>query len=164
MNKFKCGAEEVLIADFSDVCKNAKIIGFNDTVIDVKGVVTFHRVGSRNKLDKLFDSPSRNVEIDETTFNTMVETLKTLSVEPQNIVTESKTKPVQTLVINMDALKNDLMISYQDGETITINNFVFTSSIMNFHGEALNPSQQVFYLGFDELSKLKSYVFSASKN
>ena len=164
MNKFKCGAEEVLVADFSDVCKNAKIIGFNDTVIDVKGVVTFHRVGSRNKLDKLFDSPSRNVEIDETTFNTMVETLKTLSVEPQNIVTESKTKPVQTLVINMDALKNDLMISYQDGETITINNFVFTSSIMNFHVEALNPSQQVFYLGFDELSKLKSYVFSASKN
>ena len=163
MNKFKSNNEEVLVADFDDICKNAKIIGFNDDVIDIKGVFSFHRVGYRNILDKLMDNPSKNIEIDEVTFKGMVDTLKTLSAEPHVVVTESKTKPIQTLIINLEMLKKALMISYQDNKTITINNFVFTDSMMNFHGEALNPTQEVFYLGFDDLSKLKSYIFGSEE-
>ena len=137
---------------------------YNENVIEVKGVFTFHKEGYRNILDKLMDSPNRNIEVDENTFNVMIAQLKTFSTEPQNIVVESKTKPVQTLVINLEALKNDLMISYQDGETISLNNFVFTSSMMNFHGEALNPSQRVIYLGFEDLSRLKNYMFDQNGN
>lgn len=164
MKKFKSSSEEVLVADFDDICKSAKVIGFNENVIEVKGVFTFHKEGYRNILDKLMDSPNRNIEVDENTFNVMIAQLKTFSTEPQNIVVESKTKPVQTLVINLEALKNDLMISYQDGETISLNNFVFTSSMMNFHGEALNPSQRVIYLGFEDLSRLKNYMFDQNGN
>ena len=162
MNKFKSNNEEVLVADFDDICKNAKIIGFNDNVIDIKGVFSFYRAGYRNILNKFMD-PSKNIEIDEATFKGMVDALKTLSAEPHVIVTESKTRPVQTLIINLETLKKALMISYQDNETITINNFVFTSSMMNFHGEALKLTQEVFYLGFDDLSKLKSYIFESDK-
>ena len=150
MKKFKSSSEEVLVADFDDICKSAKVIGFNENVIEVKGVFTFHKEGYRNFLDKI---------IDEDTFNIMTAQLKTFSAEPQNIVVESKTKPTQTLVINLEALKNDLMISYQDGETISLNNFVFTSSMINFNGEALNFSQRVIYLGFEDLSRLKNYMF-----
>jgi len=164
MKKFKSNSEEVLVADFDDVCKSAKVLGFNENVVEIKGVFTFHKEGYRNVLDKLIDRPSKNIEVDEATFNGMIEQLKTISAEPQNIVVESKTKPVQTLVINLEALKSDLMISYQDGETISLNNFVFTSSMVNFHGEALNPSQQVIYLGFEDLSKLKNYMFDKTES
>ena len=159
MKKFKSSSEEVLVADFDDICKRAKVIGFNENVIEIKGVFTFHKEGYRNFLDKIIDRPSKNIEVDENTFNIMIAQLKTFSAEPQNIVVESKTKPTQTLVINLEALKNDLMISYQDGETISLNNFVFTSSMINFNGEALNFSQRVIYLGFEDLSRLKNYMF-----
>lgn len=159
MKILKRKSDEILVAEFDDICRKAKVIGFNEHVIEIKGVFTFHKAGYRNVLDKLIDSPSKNIEIEESVFNDMVNTLKTFSTEPDIIVSESKTKPAQTLIINLAALKADLMISFQDSETISLNNFVFTSSIVNFHGEALVQSQKVFYLGFDNLSKIQNYIF-----
>lgn len=150
---------KILIADYESIFSRSPIVSYNEDYIEIPGVVLFARKKEkRGFFDRILNPGLEIIDIEDIVFSQMIEAIKSQESESHVIVINSKIKPAKTTLINLNALKSSFVFARIDMDSIVINEYVFTNSEFEFHGDGMFTSRKVYLLDFENMSKLKSVV------
>ncbi|MFL1706573.1 hypothetical protein ACHJH3_06155 [Campylobacter sp. MOP7] len=148
------------IANFEDICSNAEVVLFNENMIEIPGIVTFYKENSINSLTKLMSITDKLIEINEADFQTMTKAIEASMNEPNMLVANIRVKPEKKGVFNLAKIKEDFIFGEQTNSSLVVNNYLFTNSTVEYHGESMFSPKWVFFLSFDEMSKVRDAIFN----
>jgi len=160
MKNLQTNHGELLVADFERVIKNSEIISFNENFIEVPGIVLFTKEKKKtNIIQRLLNPGVEVIEVDEKLFGEMINSLKAHESEEFRISFDSKTLPVKTTIINLDQLKERAIFVRVIGDSITVNDIVFTNNEAEYHGDGMFTTKKVYFIDFDKMAKVKNMFY-----
>jgi len=145
--------ETLALANFEKVLDTLTAIHYNESTIEVPGIVVFKKEGSGTLLSKLLNAELEVITINQETFDKMIEAIHASTVE-NKLIFQSTVKPAKTIVLNLDKLKEQAVFLKETETAIFVNNIIFTNDKLEFHGEGMFTSRRVYFLS--DLNKIKN--------
>ena len=137
------------------VPKEAIVISYSEDTIEIPGIVILKRKGSNNLVQKLLNPSIEIIDIENNVFSDMISTIIASEVESNRIINESRVKPIKKVIININSLMNLAVFVRLSEESILINDYIFTKSETEFHGDGMFTSRKVYFIKDEDLKKLK---------
>lgn len=180
MIQIETANEKIYMAGIEEIIEKAKIIIFDENAIEIENFLVvmkeIEEEGRGFDIARFTDSVWQRfvnitktiVKSKESDFNRMLETLKTVEETENVFVLELPLKPKRTAIVNLRKLKNDLIfaseiknktgvLTKEPGETLMVNNVLFTTDAIEFHGSGMFTDKVAFLVSAEDLQKLKRY-------
>jgi len=141
------------LANFEEVVEKSTVIHFSEDTIEIPGIVILKREGSASLLSKILNVDLEVIEISDSVFDKMINTLKTVEVE-NKLIFKTNIKPEKTVILDLENLKKSAVFVKETSTAIFVNNIIFTTDKLEFHGEGMFTSRRVYFL--KDLEKIKS--------
>jgi len=145
--------EKLLLADFESILDNTITILFSEDTIEVPGVTILKREGKSTVLDKILNAELEVIEVENNSFDAMLETISVAKVE-NKLIFKASTSPDKTVILNLKKLKENAVFVKETETAIFVNNFIFTTDKLEYHGEGMFTSRKAFFV--KELNTIKS--------
>jgi protease II len=156
MKKLTTKHGDLLISEFEDIIKNTTVISFNDNFIEIPGIVLFSKKETtKNIIQRILNPGVELIEVEDSLFESMRTALEKFESEDLTISFKSKTIPVKTTIINLEKLKETTVFVRTVGDSITVNDFVFTNNEAEYHGDGMFTTKKVYFLNFEQMAKIK---------
>ncbi len=150
--------EEVYLADFEDIVQKVSIIKFNKDTIVIPDICVITPKGKDTFIKRLLNSSEDFVVVDPEEFDKMLQILDVIQNEKYVITKESRVIPKYTILINLNALKNNAVFIKSSRNILEVNGIVFTDSELDYQGFGLFTSKEPIFLTFDELAHIKEIL------
>jgi len=146
------------VKEFEEILEESSIVSFNEKTIVVPGIVVFTTKKNDGLAIRTLFSKEEFVEVDESSFQNMLETIKKFKQSDYVITTESKTIPKRMHVINLKEIKREAVLVRADKDILVVNDRIFTNSELEFHGSGMFTSKEVYFVTFEQMNKIKEIL------
>jgi len=143
------------IAPIEKIAKTQKVIYFDNDKIEVPNIVIFRKENSgliKSFAQRVMNPGVPQVEVSESDFNTRIMALETeidgvIYIELKGLKTTAR--------VNLDLIKRDAVYVERDDQYLKVNDIVFTSDIVEYHGFSMaNNGVNVFQVKPEQLEEL----------
>ena len=164
--KLECVKKEkyfdIFFVGIEDAAKKSQLIMINDEVIKINDEVMFVR-DNANSARKLMYATlfigTYMVEVDEKSFKAMEQVVLNKEKDKDYILVDYGRKPNAKVLINLRAIKNNMVTLKVNEDTIIVNNIIFTVNAMEFLGDSLFAGKQnSFKVAPDVYTYIKKYL------
>jgi len=153
----------IYIEDFEKILEKSIIIEYNDSHIEIPGVIIFVKESTKSVINRLFNPSIEILTVKDEVFNNMVEAAKIFQIEGKKFSIKSKTKPIKTIIFNIKNLESQMVFIKKEENLLIVNDYLFTTKESDFHGETIFTSRKVYFLDEIYFNKIKDFL-SVSKN
>lgn len=150
--------EYLLISDFENVLSTTPIISYSDSIIEIPGIVMFIKDGTKPFWTKILNPGTELIPIDHETFDYMLEAIEAHRANPSIICFKNKTMPVRETIVSLRLLAKHAIFVRVFGNSMIINDTVFTSNEAEFHGDGMFTSRKVYLVNFDQMAQIKKAI------
>jgi len=148
----------IYVEDFEKILEKSIIIEFNENQIEIPGIIIFQKKSSSGLINRLFNPSIEILSIEDETFDIMLSACKIYQVEGKKFSVKSKTKPIKTIIFNLQNLESQIVFIKEEENILIVNDYLFTSKEADFHGETIFTSRKVFFLDKEHFKKIKSFL------
>jgi len=146
----------IQVLPFENAIKEASIICYNKTFIEIPGIVIFSIKNEANLLNRILNPSVEIIMVEKEHFEEMKEAIQVLEADNNSISFESKTKPAKKVVVNLESLKKAAIFVRTVGDSITINNTIFTNNEAEYHGDGMFTSKTSFFIDFEKMALIRN--------
>jgi len=140
------------LSNFQESLDKMNVIKFSDSYIEFPDIIIF---SNKNETIRQFLNPGIDVlSIDKEDLNSMIFDIKS---NLNFIFIEGSLKPKGTLAFNLEKIKNELVLYKESKYFIIINDMLFTTDSLEFHGSFFGGKNNLFLVSKDDLIMLKEY-------
>jgi len=148
--------ETLLLANIYNVLDNSITFSFGDNHIEFPGIVIIQREGTKKFITKLLNPGLEIIEIVDSVFDSMKIAIDSIVLDKSKIITDSKIRPIRKNIINLNKLQESAIFVKSTEDSLMINDYVFTNNEAEFHGDGMFTSKKVFFLGFEDMSRIRA--------
>lgn len=142
----------LFISDFEDIVRECEVISYNENLIEIPGVMlivpeqkaSFSLVALNPGIDI--------IKISEEEFLKMHEIISHIHEVEDRIVVSSPLMLKRKHVINLEKLVERAVLVKISDDTVLVNNYVFTSNLLEFHGDGMFTSKHAYNLGIEDMA------------
>jgi hypothetical protein len=142
------------LSSFEEMLDKINFVKYSDSFIEIPGIIIF---SSKNDTLRQMLNPSLDIlSVSQDDLKSMIE-----EIEKKNFFfMDGFLKPKGIWGLNLEKIKNELIL-YKESETfIIVNNMLFTIDSIEFHGSFFGGRDNLFLVSSEELKKLKEYFRS----
>lgn len=146
--------KSILIPEFEEILERVPVIAYNESMIEVPGVVVFKSEKKNKFLTQVLNPGVEIIFVTTENFSDMLNAIK--ATESEYIGFESHIIPKKQIVLNLTELKRRAVFIKTYDDTLTVNDYVFTNSETEFQGDGMFSSKKAYFVDFETLSIIKS--------
>ena len=140
------------LSNFQESLDKMNVIKFSDSYIEFPDIIIF---SNKNETIRQFLNPGIDVlSIDKEDLNSMIFDIKS---NLNFIFIEGSLKPKGTLAFNLEKIKNELVLYKESKYFIIINDMLFTTDSLEFHGSFFGGKNNLFLVSKEDFIMLKEY-------
>ena len=148
--------EKVLVRTFEEIVETAEVIYYNETHIEIPGVVIFSKE-NKGFVFQLMNPGTEILSVNEEDYNRMIDFL---GVEEKYIVSfDTKTAPISKVRLNLKKIKENLIL-VRDSETLLVlNKMLLTTNEFEYQGSGMfSGRQNVFLVSKEVFETVREYI------
>lgn len=145
---------------FEKALGKTDIVVYNKDFIEFPGMVIFTR-GEKGLMYQLINPGVDLFSVENEDFENMLVVLEN-SKEETTVEFDSKTSPVSTVRVNLEKVKDSLVLYKESEKTVICNRILFTVDEFEFQGSAMfSGRKNVFWVSEEILNKIKSTMMGS---
>lgn len=146
--------KSILIPEFEEILEKVPVITYNETTIEIPGVVVFKDSKKGKFLTQVLNPGVEIIFVTTENFNDMINAIK--ATESDHLGFESRTIPRKQIVLNLAELKRRTIFIKTYDDTLSVNDYIFTNSELEFQGDGMFSAKKAYFVDFETLSIIKS--------
>ena len=149
---------QIYLSDFEEILNNSEVIIFSETRIEIPGIVIFSKA-KHCLLSQIFNPGMEILSVEPSDFEKMIESLKIK--EEKLVFFDLGLKQGGTVRVNLAKIKENLVLIRKDKNLLILNNILFTSNEIEFHGTGMFTFKELSFLVEPSvLEHIENYMFS----
>ena len=146
------------LSNFQESLAKLNIIKFSNSYIEFPEVIIFS--GTNETLRQILNP---GIDILSVETDILKEMIFDIESKEGFLFIDGFLKPKGTIGINIEKLKNELVLYKESKHFVVINNLLFTTDSLEFHGSFFGGKNNLFLINKNDLVKLKEYFNSVVK-
>jgi len=143
--------------DFEQIIQKTDIIIYGEDFINFPETLLFS-AKQKSFLYQILNLDTELLSCSKEDIDTMV---TTIGLAKNLMIIKKATRPKGFVAINKQKIKSELIFChFEQNRKLTINEYVFTSSTLEFYGLGLLSSKKVFFIEEEKLKELSRYFLS----
>ena len=144
--------ETIKIKNFEDILEKKTYIYFSGNRIEIPGILIFAKE-HKGFLSQLLNPGVDIIYTKEEDFKDMIALVEK---EDKNVMfLERKTLPTTKVRIQLDKLKEETILFKKEPNMLLVDNVIFTTSELEFHGTGMFTSREVFKVSEEEFKVIE---------
>jgi len=140
------------LLNFQDSLDSINIIKYSSSYIEFPDIIIF---SNKNETLRQILNPGIDIlSVDEDDINLMV---KDIESKEGYFIIEGALKPKGFIGFNLDRIKDNLILYKESKYFIIVNDMLFTTDSLEFHGSFFGGKSKLFLINKKELSYLKDF-------